>query len=235
MIELVNVEKKYTNVCALNKVSLQIKQGEFAYLIGPSGAGKSTLIKLLTCEEQLTKGSLTVGNIDLSKLPDQQLPDYRRQLGVVPQDFFLIESLTVYKNLVHVLRAIEISSKEIKKKAIHALEEVGMLAYKNYYPDQLSVGQKQKIVLARAIVNEPKILLVDEPTANLDSKSAVEIMKILYQLNQKGTTILMATHNSTIVNTIRYRVLEINKGCIVRDQDEGSYGLWNDSRDIFVI
>lgn len=235
MIKLINVLKNYTNVTALDHVSLKVDQGEFAYLIGPSGSGKSTLIKLLTCEEQLTKGALTVGNIDLSKLPDHQIPDYRRQIGVIPQDLALIETMTVYKNLVYVLRAIETERKEIKKKALQALKEVGMLEFKNFYPSQLSIGQKQKVLIARAIVNEPKILLADEPTSNLDNKSAIEVMKILYQLNQKGTTILMATHNSTIVNTIRYRVLEINRGNIVRDQYEGSYKLWNDNRDVFVI
>ncbi|MEG0286092.1 MULTISPECIES: cell division ATP-binding protein FtsE [Vagococcus] len=235
MIRFINVLKNYTNVIALNNVSLEVEQGEFAYLVGPSGAGKSTLIKLLTCEERLTTGSLTIGNIDVKQLPDHKIPDFRRQIGVIPQDFFLIEGLTIYKNLVYVLKAIETERKLIKEKALRALEEVGMLEFKNFYPSELSVGQIQKIAIARAILNEPKILLADEPTGNLDSKSAIEVMKILYQLNQKGTTILMATHNSTIVNTIRYRVLEINKGCIVRDQHQGAYGRWTDNRDVFVI
>ena len=235
MIRLTNVLKNYTNVTALNDISLDVQQGEFTYLIGPSGAGKSTLIKLLTCEERLTRGQLTIGNIDLQKLPDHKIPEFRRQIGVVPQEIYLFEQLTVYKNLVYVLRAIESDRKTIKEKALKALEEVGMLEFKNSYPSELSIGEKQKIAIARAIVNEPKILLADEPTGNLDNKSAIEVMKILYQLNQKGTTILMATHNSTIVNTIRYRVLEIKKGMIVRDQNKGSYGLWNDNRDVFVI
>ncbi|MEG2254467.1 MAG: ATP-binding cassette domain-containing protein [Vagococcus sp.] len=235
MIKLDNCIKKYSNVTALNHVSLEIKQGEFAYLIGPSGAGKTTLIKLLTCEEKVTTGSLIMGNVDLPRLQDSQIPEFRRQLGVVPQDFFLLESLTIYQNLVYVLRAIETKRKLIKEKALRALNEVGMLEYKHLFPKELSVGQRQKVAIARAIVNEPKILLADEPTGNLDNKSAIEVMKILYQLNQKGTTILMATHNSTIVNTIRYRVLEINKGQIIRDQDKGSYGRWNDDRDVFVI
>lgn len=235
MIKLDNCIKKYSNITALNHVSLEIKQGEFAYLIGPSGAGKTTLIKLLTCEEKVTTGSLKMGNVDLPRLQDSQIPEFRRQLGVVPQDFFLLESLTIYQNLVYVLRAIETKRKLIKEKALRALNEVGMLEYKHLFPKELSVGQRQKVAIARAIVNEPKILLADEPTGNLDNKSAIEVMKILYQLNQKGTTILMATHNSTIVNTIRYRVLEINKGQIIRDQDKGSYGRWNDHRDVFVI
>ncbi len=235
MIRLMNVLKNYSNVTALDNVTLEVEQGEFAYLVGPSGAGKSTLIKLLTCEERLTQGGLTIGNIDLLHLPDDKIPEYRRQIGVIPQDFFLLEGLTIYKNLVYVLRAIETKRKVIKERALNALEEVGMLEYKDFYPEELSLGQRQKVAIARAIVNEPKILLADEPTGNLDNKSAIEVMKILYQLNQKGTTILMATHNSTIVNTIRYRVLEINQGHIVRDQYEGSYGLWSDNRDVFVI
>lgn len=235
MIRLTNVLKSYTNVTALNDVTIDIEQGEFAYLIGPSGAGKSTLIKLLTCEERLTHGHLVMGNVDLQRLPDDKIPEFRRQIGVIPQEIYLFEQLTVYKNLVYVLRAIETNRKVVKEKALKALEEVGMLPFKNCYPSELSIGQKQKVAIARAIVNEPKILLADEPTGNLDSKSAIEVMKILYQLNQKGTTILMATHNSTIVNTIRYRVLEIKRGMIVRDQNRGSYGLWNDNQDVFVI
>lgn len=173
MIKLDNCIKKYSNVTALNHVSLEIKQGEFAYLIGPSGAGKTTLIKLLTCEEKVTTGSLKMGNVDLPRLQDSQIPEFRRQLGVVPQDFFLLESLTIYQNLVYVLRAIETKRKLIKEKALRALNEVGMLEYKHLFPKELSVGQRQKVAIARAIVNEPKILLADEPTGNLDNKSAI--------------------------------------------------------------
>lgn len=235
MIRLINVLKKYSNVTALKNISLEIEQGEFTYLIGPSGSGKSTLIKLLTCEESLTQGELTIGNIDIPRLPNHKIPDFRRQIGVIPQDFFLLDGYSVYKNLVYVLKAIEVDRRQIKEKAFKALDEVGMLEYKDFFPHELSIGQRQKVAIARAIVNEPKILLADEPTGNLDNKSAIEIMKILYQLNQKGTTILMATHNSTIVNTVRYRVLEINQGCIIRDQNQGAYGRWNDNRDVFVI
>lgn len=236
MIRLANVYKKYTeDNTALENISLKVDQGEFLYLVGPSGAGKSTPIKLLTCEERLTRGFLKIGNVDLLKLPDQHVPELRRQLGVVPQDIFLLDHLTVYKNLVYTLQAIEVERKKIKEKVLAALEKVGMLQFKNAYPNQLSIGQQQKIVIARAIVNDPKIILADEPTGNMDNKSAIEIMKILYKLNQSGTTILMATHNSTIVNTLRYRVLEINHGRIIRDQAEGSYGLATDYRDVFVI
>ncbi|MGX7023585.1 cell division ATP-binding protein FtsE [Vagococcus hydrophili] len=236
MIRLVNVFKKYTeNSTALRNITLEIKQGEFIYLVGPSGAGKSTLIKLMTCEERLTHGLLNVGNIDLCRLPDKKIPEFRRQIGIIPQEIILLENLTVYKNLVYVLQAIGVEKKLIADKVTTALEEVGMWMYKDYYPDELSIGEKQKVAIARAILSDPKILLADEPTGNLDNKSAIDVMKILYQLNQKGTTILMATHNSTIVNTIRYRVLEIKKGIIVRDQKEGSYGLASDYKDIFVI
>lgn len=236
MISLTNVYKKYNEKQnALENISLNVNQGEFIYLIGPSGAGKTTLMKLLTCEERLTMGSLRIGNVDLLKLADHHIPDYRRQIGVVPQDIVLLNHLTVYKNLVYTLQAIEVDRKLIKIQALQALEKVGMLAFKNSFPSQLSIGQQQKVVIARAIVNNPKIILADEPTGNLDNKSAIEIMKILYQLNQSGSTILMATHNSTIVNTVRYRVLEMRQGKVVRDQKDGTYGLATDYRDMFVI
>nr|WP_249038057.1 ATP-binding cassette domain-containing protein [Vagococcus fluvialis] len=220
---------------ALSDVSLDVSQGEFLYLIGPSGSGKSTIIKLLTCEERLTQGFLQIGNIDLLKLPDKKLPDYRRQIGVIPQDIFLLDHLTVYKNIVYSLNAIDFDRKKIKEKALAALSQVGMLSFKNDYPSELSIGQQQKVAIARAIVNNPKIILADEPTSNLDNKSSIEIMRILYKLNQDGATILMATHNSTIVNTVRNRVLEIDNGELVRDQSNGDYGLSTDNKDIFII
>lgn len=236
MIKMANVYKQYSeNMSVLVNISFEIKQGEFLYLVGPSGAGKTTLIKLMTCEERLTEGFFKMGNVDLKNLPDQQIPIFRRQLGVVPQDIFLLDYLTVYKNLVNTLHAIEVNRKEIKNKVMRALEQVGMVDFKNAYPRELSIGQQQKIAIARAIVNQPKIILADEPTGNLDNKSAIEIMKIFYQLNQQGTTVIMATHNSTLVNTVRYRVLEIKKGRITRDQEQGSYGLSGDKKDIFVI
>nr|WP_240913529.1 ATP-binding cassette domain-containing protein [Vagococcus fluvialis] len=220
---------------ALSDVSLDVSQGEFLYLIGPSGSGKSTIIKLLTCEERLTQGFLQIGNIDLLKLPDKKLPDYRRQIGVIPQDIFLLDHLTVYKNIVYSLNAIDFDRKKIKEKALAALSQVGMLSFKNDYPSELSIGQQQKVAIARAIVNNPKIILADEPTSNLDNKSSIEIMRILYKLNQDGATVLMATHNSTIVNTVRNRVLEIDNGELVRDQSNGDYGLSTDNKDIFII
>ncbi|MBO0436777.1 cell division ATP-binding protein FtsE [Vagococcus fluvialis] len=236
MIRFSHVYKKYTeDNLALSDVSLDVSQGEFLYLIGPSGSGKSTIIKLLTCEERLTQGFLQIGNIDLLKLPEKKLPDYRRQIGVIPQDIFLLDHLTVYKNIVYSLKAIDFDRKKIKEKALAALSQVGMLSFKNDYPSELSIGQQQKVAIARAIVNNPKIILADEPTSNLDNKSSIEIMRILYKLNQDGATILMATHNSTIVNTVRNRVLEIDNGELVRDQSNGDYGLSTDNKDIFII
>ena len=236
MIRFSHVYKKYTeDNLALSDVSLDVSQGEFLYLIGPSGSGKSTIIKLLTCEERLTQGFLQIGTIDLLKLPEKKLPDYRRQIGVIPQDIFLFDHLTVYKNIVYSLNAIDFDRKKIKEKALAALSQVGMLSFKNDYPSELSIGQQQKVAIARAIVNNPKIILADEPTSNLDNKSSIEIMRILYKLNQDGATILMATHNSTIVNTVRNRVLEIDNGELVRDQSNGDYGLSTDNKDIFII
>lgn len=236
MIKFTNVFKKYSNdTWALKDVSCTIRQGEFIYLVGPSGAGKTTLIKLLTCEERLTKGDVQIGNANLFNLHEQRVPLLRRQLGIVPQDVLLLTHVSVYKNLIYSLQAVEAERKTIKQKALDALKLVGMLEYKDCLPDQLSQGQQQKVVIARAIANRPKIVIADEPTGSLDAKSSIEIMRIFYQLNQLGTTVMMATHNSTIVNTIRYRVLEIRNGQIVRDQVAGNYGLPSDEGDIFII
>lgn len=236
MIKLTNVFKKYSNgTWALKGISCSISQGEFIYLVGPSGAGKTTLIKLLTCEERLTKGVVQIGNANLFNLQEQRIPLLRRQLGIVPQEVLLLDNLSVYKNILYSLQAVEANRRSIKQKALDALELVGMLAYKDTFPGDLSQGQQQKVVIARAIANRPKIVIADEPTGSLDAKSSIEIMRIFYQLNQLGTTIMMATHNSTIVNTIRYRVLEIKDGEIVRDQAAGNYGLPSDDRDVFII
>lgn len=236
MITLTNVFKKYSNgTWALKGISCSISQGEFIYLVGPSGAGKTTLIKILTCEERLTKGAVQIGNANLFNLQEQRIPLLRRQLGIVPQEVLLLDNLSVYKNILYSLQAVEANRRSIKQKALDALELVGMLAYKDTLPADLSQGQQQKVVIARAIANRPKIVIADEPTGSLDAKSSIEIMRIFYQLNQLGTTIMMATHNSTIVNTIRYRVLEIKDGEIVRDQAAGNYGLPSDERDVFII
>ncbi|MGY3746480.1 cell division ATP-binding protein FtsE [Vagococcus salmoninarum] len=236
MIKLTNVLKQYdNNTWGLKGISCEIHQGEFIYLIGPSGAGKSTLIKLLTCEERLTGGQLQIGNADLGTLKDRRIPFLRRQLGIVSQEVLLINEVTVYRNLVYALQGIGVSHKLIKEKVFNALELVGMLAYKDHLPVELSQGQRQKISIARAIVNQPKIVIADEPTGNLDAKSSVEVMRIFYKLNQLGTTIMMATHNSTIVNTIRYRVIEIRNGEIIRDQKTGGYGLVDDEKDVYII
>ena len=193
------------------------------------------MIKLLTCEEKLSSGEITIGNAVLSHLPDRKIPLLRRQIGVVPQDILLLDYLTAYDNIAYALTAMEVEQSQIKALTTAALEIVGMLDYGGYYPYQLSQGQQQKVIIARAVANKPKIIIADEPTANLDTKSAIEIMRIFYHLNQLGSIVLMATHNSTIVNTIRYRVLEINSGRLVRDQRAGGYGLVNDEKDIFII
>ncbi|MGX6992443.1 cell division ATP-binding protein FtsE [Vagococcus penaei] len=233
-----NVYKKYETTheeWALKQINCQINQGEFVYLVGSSGAGKSTFLKLLTVEEQITKGLIQIGNTDLSKLAPRRIHLYRRQIGIVKQDFLLMEQKTVFENIAYVLRALDVRSKDIKYLVEQVLEQVGMSHAKKLYPHELSQGQQQKVAIARSIVNQPKLLLVDEPTANLDDKSAVDVSRIFFQLNQQGTTIVMATHHSTLVNTLKNRVIEMHAGQIIRDEEQGTYGRENDYQDIFFI
>lgn len=236
MIKFTDVYKTYNQKrWALKKVNCKIEQGEFVYLVGKSGAGKTTFLKLLTLEEPLTRGALQIGNANLTTMTEKQLPMFRRQLGIVSQNLALLENMTVLENILYVLRATDFGGRYAKKRALEALAEVDLVDVQKKKPEELSIGQRQKVLIARAIVNQPKIILADEPTGNLDDKSAIETMRIFFRLNQKGTTVIMSTHHSTIVNTVRHRVLEINDGQIVRDQSEGSYGQPTDGRDIFYI
>jgi len=225
MIQMNNVFKKYPNgVVATNGISVDIKQGEFVYVVGPSGAGKSTFIKLMYREEKPTSGDIIVNDINLSTLKDSKVPNLRRQLGVVFQDYKLLPRLNVYENVAFALEVIEENPKIIRKRVMEVLELVGLRHKVRMFPNELSGGEQQRVSIARSIVNVPKVVIADEPTGNLDPETSWEIMNIFEEINARGTTIVMATHNREIVNTIRKRVIAIEGGMIVRDEDGGDYG-----------
>ncbi len=236
MLELKNVGKVYPNgTIALKNISLKIYKGEFVYIVGPSGAGKTTIFKLLTCEEKATYGQIKIGSLQINQLQKQNIPILRRQIGVVFQNYLFLDDRTIYENLKFVLTAVACPPKKIAGKISAVLKLVDLEHKSQCYPKELSIGEQQRIVIARAIINRPMILIADEPTNNLDDKNSVEIMRLFYKINQLGTTIIMATHNSTLVNTIRHRVVEIKSGKIIRDQSLGGYGSKNDESDIFII
>ncbi|BDG37501.1 cell division ATP-binding protein FtsE [Geobacillus sp. 44B] len=225
MIEMQNVYKTYPNgVVALNDVSVRIKQGEFVYVVGPSGAGKSTFIKMMYREEKPTSGTIMVHGVNLEKLKDSKVPLLRRNIGVVFQDFKLLPKLTVYENVAFALEVIEESPKVIRQKVMEVLELVGLKHKVRSYPGELSGGEQQRVSIARSIVNSPKIVIADEPTGNLDPETSWGIMELFEKINSRGTTIVMATHNREIVNTIRRRVIAMENGKIVRDEAKGEYG-----------
>lgn len=235
MIRFKQVSKTYGENLALRQVNFEIKQGEFVYLIGPSGAGKSTIIKLLTREELATSGQVIIGNTDLSKLKAQHVYKLRRQLGIVNQQDVFLEKRTVKENYQAVLGATGVAETEWLAKIKRTLDLVGLAAYLDAYPRQLSVGQKKRVAIGRAMLNRPKILLADEPTANLDPKTAIDIMRLFFRINRQQTTILMATHDSTIVNTFMRRVLELEEGKLIRDQAAGNYNVFGNPNDIYIL
>ena len=225
MIEMMNVTKKYNKgITAINNLSIQINDGEFVYVVGPSGAGKSTFIKMMYREEKATKGRIRIGKYDLMKIKDRQIPFLRRYVGVVFQDFKLLQNKTVYENVAYAMEVIEKSPREIKRRVQEVLELVNLKHCVDNFPNELSGGEQQRVAIARAIVNTPGILIADEPTGNLDPETSMEIMDILERINEQGTTIVMATHNSQIVNEKKHRVIAIENGQIVRDQEQGEYG-----------
>ncbi|MED4136958.1 cell division ATP-binding protein FtsE [Priestia megaterium] len=225
MIEMQNVYKTYPNgVKAINGISIKINQGEFAYIVGPSGAGKSTFIKMIYREEKPSSGNIIVNGANVAKIKDSKVPIFRRHIGVVFQDFKLLPKLTVYENIAFALEVIEQSPDEIKKRVLEVLELVKLKGKMDSFPDELSGGEQQRVSIARSIVNSPKVVIADEPTGNLDPETSWEIMDIFEEINKRGTTILMATHNREIVNTIRKRVIAIENGNVVRDEVRGEYG-----------
>lgn len=224
MIKLDHVSKSYsTGAPALNDVSIKIEPGEFVFIVGDSGSGKSTLIKLLLRELLPTSGTIEVNGTNVGKLKHRQIPKFRRNIGVVFQDFRLLKDRNVYENVAFAQRVIQVPNKMIKKNVPSMLSVVGLAGKYKAKPRQLSGGEQQRVALARALVNDPPILLADEPTGNLDPKNSWEIMKLLEEINEKGTTVLVVTHNREIVNAMKKRVVTMNKGVIVSDEKEGSY------------
>ena len=224
MITLENVSKSYAKgQPALNDVSLHIDKGEFVFIVGNSGSGKSTLIKLLLKELEPTSGTIIVNDQDLGKMKRRKVPKYRRGVGVVFQDFRLLKDRNVYENVAFAQRVIERPNRVIKKRVPEILTLVGLAEKYKSFPRELSGGEQQGVALARALVNRPNILLADEPTGNLDPKNSLEIMKLLEEINERGTTVLVVTHNREIVNSFRKRVITMRKGVIVSDEEEGGY------------
>jgi len=224
VVELRNVTKTYPNgTVALRDVNLHIEKGEFVFLVGPSGSGKSTLVKLLLKEEDVTEGEVFVNGYEVSALPPKEVPYLRRGLGVVFQDFRLLPNKTVYENVAFALLITEALPKEIRRQVPMALALVGLSRKANMFPHQLSGGEQQRVALARALVNSPSLLIADEPTGNLDPETSWEIIKLLSEINQRGTTVIVTTHEKTIVDEMRKRVVAISKGMIVRDQEKGLY------------
>ncbi len=224
MITMESVGKSYSNgVPALNDVSLHIEKGEFVFIVGDSGSGKSTLIKLLLRELTPTNGRIVVNNYDLARLRRRKIAKFRRNIGVVFQDFRLLKDRNVYENVAFAQRVIEVPTRQIKKNVPAMLSLVGLAEKYKAKPKQLSGGEQQRVALARALVNNPPILLADEPTGNLDPRNSWEIMKLLEEINKRGTTVLVVTHNREIVNAMRKRVITVKRGVIISDEEKGEY------------
>lgn len=226
MIRLENVSKAYPaqNHPALHEVSLEVEKGEFVFLVGSSGSGKSTLLRLLLREERPSAGAIWVAGKDLARLSNWKVPAFRRQIGTVFQDFRLLPNKTVAQNVAFALEVIGKSRAEVRAAVPSVIELVGLAGKEDRYPDQLSGGEQQRVAVARAMVNRPMLLVADEPTGNLDPTTSVGIMKLLDRINRSGTTVLMATHDASIVDQMRKRVIELQDGELVRDQSRGVYG-----------
>lgn len=224
MIEMYDVWKTYPNgVYALRGIDIKINKGEFVFVIGPSGAGKSTFIKLMYREERPTKGQIFVNGFNIERLKERKIPYVRRNIGVVYQDYRLLPNITTYENVAFAMEVIEAPKKVIRKRVAEVLDLVGLRGKKDAYPNQLSGGEQQRVAIARALVNNPAVVIADEPTGNLDPETSWEIMELLEKINFRGTTIVMATHNKEIVDSMKKRVIAIEKGHIVRDEIKGGY------------
>ena len=224
MVELKNVSVTYsTGVDALNNISLRINDGDFAFVVGSSGAGKSTLIKLILKEIDATSGIVMVNDYNLSKLQKKKIPEFRRTIGFVFQDFRLIPSMTVYENVAFVLRVIDAPRKYIRKRVPYVISLVGLQDKANSYPNQLSGGEQQRVAIARALINNPTMIIADEPTGNLDPARSFEIMLLLEQINALGTTVLVVTHEKGLVDRFTKRVVAIDEGKVISDGMDGYY------------
>lgn len=225
MILLDRVTKVYNKEAkpALNRVSLHVEPKEFVILVGTSGAGKSTLLKILSREEKPTSGKIVVGGVDYDTLKDKHIPLLRRKIGTVFQDFKLLPNRTVFENIAFALEIVGMNNREIKNTVPRVIELVGLAGKEKKFPSQLSGGEKQRVAIARAVVRQPKILIADEPTGNLDPKHSWDIVRLLEKINRYGTTVLLTTHNVEIVNRLQRRVVVIDGGKIIRDEAKGSY------------
>ncbi|CAH2214967.1 cell division ATP-binding protein FtsE [Tepidibacter aestuarii] len=224
MIEFKDVSKSYKNgKLALFNINLKIDKGEFVFLVGSSGAGKSTFIKSLLKEEDITSGKILVHGKDIGKIPKRKVPKYRRSIGIVFQDFRLLPNKTVYENVAFAMEIIGQNSKNIRRRVPFVLGMVGLSEKAKSYPSELSGGEQQRVSIARAIVNNPSIIIADEPTGNLDPQTSNEIMNIITDINRRGTTIIMATHASDLVDRMKKRVIALKKGIVIKDEERGSY------------
>ena len=226
MIRFIDVHKEYDNgTKALKGVNVRIDDGEFVFLVGPSGSGKSTLIKLITAEIAPTEGRVMVNGFNLTNITPRQVPQMRRTLGVIFQDFRLIEKKTVYENLSFAMRAIGASNRELRRRIPYVLQLVGLDQKSDRYPGQLSGGEQQRVAIARALVNNPSMIIADEPTGNLDPQRSLEIMMLLERINELGTTVLVVTHEKNLVNRFAKRVVAIENGRIISDETGGYYNV----------
>ena len=222
MIKFENVTKRYNHdVVALSDINIEINKGEFVFLAGPSGSGKSTFLKLMLKEEVPSEGIVIVNGRDLSTVKEREVPYVRRRIGCVFQDFRLLYDKTVYENIVLALRVVGASEREIKTSVASALKQVGLSGKEDSYPNQLSGGEQQRVGLARALVTRPPLIIADEPTGNLDDETAAEIMKMLYEINSNGTTIIMVTHDHSIIESSGKRVIRIENGKVISDSKKG--------------
>ncbi|MDD3169691.1 MAG: cell division ATP-binding protein FtsE [Eubacteriales bacterium] len=230
MIAFDNVTKSYGTNIGIQDVSIQISKGDFVFLVGPSGAGKSTFIKLILKEIDADRGSIKLNGTEITRLSNREIPKLRRNTGIVFQDFRLLPKKTVFENVAFAMEIIHMSQRSIRRQVPQVLSLVGISSKASKYPHELSAGEQQRVAIARAIVNNPTVLIADEPTGNLDPDTAWEIMRLLEQINLRGTTILMVTHAKDIVDRMGKRVIAIDKGRIVRDDVSGSYGAYEDER-----
>lgn len=224
MIQFVDVNKKYMHdVSALEDVNIKIEKGEFVFLVGPSGSGKSTFLKLMIKEEEPTTGKILIDGRDITNLKAKDIPFLRRKVGFVFQDFRLLYDRSVEENIIFALRVIECPEKEIKSRVESVLDMVGIKGKEKYYPNQLSGGEQQRVALARALVTKPPIIIADEPTGNLDPATADEIFKTLLEINARGTTVLVVTHAKDVVNKLNKRVIALEHGKVIKDEQRGGY------------
>ena len=225
MIEIINLNKTYeTGNRALQNINITIDDGEFVFIMGRSGSGKSTLMKLLLKETEMTSGKIVVNDMDIGSMPRRYVPKYRRRLGVVFKDFRLLKDRTVYENVAFAQRVIGVSPKKIRESVPAMLKMVGLSSKYKAFPNQLSGGEQQRVAIARALINDPEVLLADEPTGNLDAHNSMEIMNLLEEINDRGTTVVVVTHSQEIVDRMRKRVILMDRGTVISDGREGGNG-----------